>query len=853
MVMEVELPDGNIAEFPDDMSKEQIQGVLAKQFPTTRQMGAPGFGGAQNILKPSTRGGIAETFGVGQEDVDIESGAEFITRLDASFSETDDEIYAKFRDKHPKGKIQRVNIPSSVIGEGGETLLSDVESRIVFKYDWEDPKEKIKTFEDVGVMSIGDFADVVGPLAKAIPEIATTLVTKNPTSMGTFGKLFGVTATTHLAEEGIEEARGFQRQTLSQVLGDAFVQGTLSGAFGVGGRLGTEAANLTTLKGVALAPEERKLLMQYNMLKKHGVSVEEITAAQGAQYSAILQRLQAQSEASSRFMKEKLARQQISAERALEDLPSIKKSSYDLDEGIKSLLSSQYKKYGDEFVAKIKATSPREVGGDVQSAFTKWVKDSNIGVSAAYDDVERLVATSETPLIFDVTPALSKVKEIENAVLADARGTGVPGEVVDTMGNPTNKVMMQGQPLNVADVPTGRLLGIVNDIKALEGAQTNYEAIKQLRTRAGELIESWPWDASYNKGAAKRLYGTLTDVLMNPTGDVVPAYKHLMGRATEMAKARFDVLDKPTIQNIIKSENPSKLAVRFGSPLEMTDEVMAVLRQYPEKREAFQSLTKQNILFNRGGALNSLEEWHLKDPEGLSFILGSSKQKKDFFDLADQFDKLNNSNLKKIAEKDSTTLSVADAIMKGDIQSKEFGGLLKELGGVNGEGHKMLQSSLITRVVNKVVTTDPSSGIASVNNKLLDKEIKTLMDTKAFALLSKEQREKLVGIDAYVKLISPKGKDTGTSLETTSLIAGLKHPSRFLTSVHGLGMNELIARVLSNKSFGRAMLGAGKQRYESDNLIAASLLAKAFLDEEPGASGLPVIPSRGQNRGEMVQ
>lgn len=33
MVIEVELPNGDIAEFPDDMSQEQIIGVLQKQFP----------------------------------------------------------------------------------------------------------------------------------------------------------------------------------------------------------------------------------------------------------------------------------------------------------------------------------------------------------------------------------------------------------------------------------------------------------------------------------------------------------------------------------------------------------------------------------------------------------------------------------------------------------------------------------------------------------------------------------------------------------------------------------------------------------------------------------------------------
>src|ERR1700722_17962404 len=42
MPKRIQLPDGNIGEFPDSMSNEQIEGVLQKQFPKTPAP-KPGF------------------------------------------------------------------------------------------------------------------------------------------------------------------------------------------------------------------------------------------------------------------------------------------------------------------------------------------------------------------------------------------------------------------------------------------------------------------------------------------------------------------------------------------------------------------------------------------------------------------------------------------------------------------------------------------------------------------------------------------------------------------------------------------------------------------------------------------
>lgn len=788
------------------------------------------------------RNAMAFELGVAPDEIDTQSGAGFLDRLDFSFSDNDAEIVAKFKAKYPNGVIRRVVVPDFSTDKavarhasGSQRRALSGGPRLVFKFDQDDPDEKLKTIEDYGRVSLGDVADIGGPAAKIAPAVAASFLV-GPGALPQAAAAFGGTAVGHLAKEGVEEVRGYQLQPWSEVAKQTLGEGAIAGATAGGLGLARNAINVGTGGGLLnIAPEDRAAQAR---VASSGLDLEPLTAPQLAPEHKVLQRLSRQAASTSTQSQNQMRLQEMSAEQALR---SLKDSANATDIGRQTMRVTE-KTFREKWFKTLKAdkgfVSPEKGGRALQGAGKDFVSGSRNVVRAAYDKADT-AAAAEQP-VFNLQPALQQIKEIEDSVRAALPDQTAPLGM-HVPGTPGGPAIVSGGSMNVAATPQGQLLDVIRDIKAIAPEQTNYEVVKQLRTRLFDLIDNHPWNWDFNKHQALNLYKTLTGVLERPANGA-PEFVQAFKTANQAAAERFSILERPSLQRIIKADQPAKLASTYALPGQFTEEVYQALRAHsPEKLKQFQRSAQLQILQKPSGAMKAVTDWIRRDPDGFSRIVPAA-ERKAFLDTAQNVDRLASDKAVTLLNQQTRASQYVRTLLK-DQDPAGVDEAIRAVGGHGTKGHKLLRAGAIEDTVASVTEKGPR-GYLVVDHDRLKSHIETMKKSGVWEkVLTRDDRVKLAALDDYTRLLQ-SGKDVGTSLEAAQEIGKLKHPTTFLSGLHQLSMNSLIARFLVSPASTKFLIGGGRQ-FNFSTVRRLGLVVGTIADDlEAGEQGPAPLPKQ---------
>jgi len=783
---------------------------------------------------------ISDVTGIKPEDIDTSTGGDFFDRVDYSASDTDEEVVNKFSTKYPEGSMFRVAIPrKNVLGR-----LIQPDARLIFKYDNQDEKEKWKTVEDLGV-SFSDVGDLAAPAAKAAVTIAGGAATGGSSIVTQMLAYGGAAAGAHLIKEGIEELRGTQLQPVGDVLEQAGMEGAITAGMAGAGAAITKGLNIATGAGaLGQHPEIAKLLKDINKAKKAGLTTESLMVHQKTPENMIISRLGAQAESTSKSAQHRLITQKASAFNALIEQQG--SQSLAGKRKILGLVRKTYNKEINNLKNQFGRITPRQTDRAIAEGMDDFVRSSKVKVSLKYNAADD-AAARENPT-FDLTPAQDKGSQIHSLVLGEAQDIAKKVEVpgISIKGTQITKprqktVVMQPLPINVANTPEGQLIGVINDLNKLKPDQANYEVIKQLRTRTGNIIETWPWEASVNKGQAKSLYSSLTRVLENPTNKS-PAFVKAHSEASASAKARYDFLDAVPIRQMIKMEPSGKLIQQLSKPNALTDVHMKLFndKSFPkEKLSSIKQGIKGQIVLDENGAIQAIQKYRMDDPEAWRFLVKKNEEK-TIYSIANDIDKLNGSNIGQVINSGTKVTAILDDLLlkKGTTR----GDVLDVAKSLGPQGKEQLRFAIYDDIINKTQVT--LKGSLTVDKNALGKVIKDYKDFGIWdsPILTKSDRSKLQGLKSYLDLIFFRGTDPGVSLEAAQAITNLKHPLTFMKGVHQLTVNSLTAKFLSSKIADKLIVGRGKDYFSSRPLIKTGIIMKGLLEgTEPGDESMTPI------------
>lgn len=619
--------------------------------------------------------------------------------------------------------------------------------------------------------------------------------------------------------------------------GEDRIGNTLTGAkWGMGGGLGfygvVRLANV--LRGteglIKQHPEVAELNKMVQKAREKGLKIEPLMIHQKTPENMITGRIGAQAESTSKIAQHRLANQQASTVPALNQAKSADITKYQAGKVILSTADKAYKGKLENLKNALPRITRRKAGKALKGGMQDFVEKSRKHVSNLYNKVDD-AAKAENP-IYDLSYAKDTSSDIRRLVLAKRPGKEVESPIINIKGESIRNTPIEVSPINVAATPEGRLIGILDDIDDITDIQTNYNVLKQLRTRTGELIETWPWDASVNKGQAKRLYKALSDIMNNPVNNA-PKTVEAHIAASSAARARFESLDSPSIRRIIQSDNPFKVSEDFGNIGGLTDEVMNEITKWsPQKSQIFKQYVKNNkILMEGDSALKNIREWQLKDPEAYRFIVPKNEEA-DLIRLAVKTDEIRNSNIGVLVRSQTkareafNTLINQPGTSKSDIET-----IINSFGGRGTKGHRALRAAIYEDIIDKTVETGKFSSV--IDKAKLNKLLSEYEKTGAINILTRDDRIKIKGLQSYLRLINMRGKDPGVSLEAAQAITNLKHPATFIAGVHQLGVNSIMARMLMSDRLSGIIFGSGAKAWQvpGNTAMKSGAIMDAFLED----------------------
>jgi len=807
------------------------------------------------IDKDTPQESVSKALSVPRDLVDT-SGADFMTRLDFSFSDDIEDIRIKFKKQYPQGEVYRLSYnpqyKSTKPGEEGPHSKKTIDTLVYRERAYDENGEilpitkdsKVKTIEglDTGYNDIADLGGPALPMAGAIlaPYLAPPGIIYAALSMGT-GYALGELAKHEINIFGFDSDMS-QKEALVDAAREGRDMAVLMAI--TGGAYKTTKWALQRGASVAMSESspELKAVQQRAMkfVEEQKGRMPTLDADQLLQENMIAQRLGRQARSTASKAKHKSVAQQHAAAQTLdaESAGSIEV----IGKKLINIAKRQYRTTKNRILDSIygRGRTTLEQGGRSLTTGSKvWQKNEKLRMGAAWTQVDDAAAKSSP--VFSLNTATveggSTVRQVawdvKNFVNAEAG-------------------MLKAQGVNVAETPIGKLQGIISDIDKISSTQTNYQVLKQLRTRVGQVIEQWPWNSSVNSSQARRLYAALSDSMMNPVNlnPLTAQYSQLASKASGVSKAYYDMLDDAAIRRIIQSSTPASLAADIGKPGSLTPNVRELIDKMPAQyaKRFKESVIYNDVLLNPGGSVASLEKWELTHPEGLQFLLPSKAAKRQLYGVAQDMDTLRASNFAKAIEADAKATDAARTMLltKGTGPSET-----KALAASVGEdGVNLLRKGIYHDIVDRSVSATGKYGIPNVNRDTLAAAIKEYKATGAWQhILNPADRLKINGMKAYVDLLYKGAADAGVSLEAAQAITALKSPVTFMSGARVLAVNAIMARVMESRAFTEWAISHNLDKPIVLNLAQSKtrwlgLISEALLEGmEPTQNVNPVSPA----------
>ncbi|MEK9751635.1 MAG: hypothetical protein VW338_00265 [Rhodospirillaceae bacterium] len=788
---------------------------IAEQIRARREVieasgGVAGIRARQEVREVTREGQIAES--VGQATLGPPGLQDTGARADIGLSNSFIEKKMKFHSYYPEGNF--IEKPDPMAPSNPIILFRPNQETPFAKFD----AEAMETFEP-----FGDLADIAGEVPAVVLE---ALVGKGRSVLGSMLRNFWASTTGDAMREAVEDARGFQKDEIDQII----VRGVGQGAFAAAG-VGTTVAVSGPLNWLRGAPAigvkegaQRAQTMAANL------GVPRLHPGQVSDWP-LLQKLTGQARETMPDLQRYERDQRSATSRALLGLR---------DEDVSRALGDDLSKLHDDArkqVVEAAIKNPRhlsEGGSAIQNGIKEYEDLSRMAVNKKYADARAI----ETP-DFDPSSALAVARNIEEE--AAALGRDLPKDVTDAIASLRN--------FDPAAEPTTLSSGVVIDATAkLRAIRTDLWDMKTLPVGGTATPEQ-----RQSARLAGQLYTAIGRVLDDPK-NTTPEFRKAWSEAAQEASARFTTMEKLIVVKAARDETPAQLALRLAKPNQVDN--LRTLREImpDDKWKAFTDAAISDMVDSRN--INSLAG-HLRsfDKETLNTLLSPTEQI-TLKQVAERIDRLNDLGLPDMLGRQARRGDIAyDLLVKGDRgKTKTF----TEMIGANPAVRKEVRAGLIDSLIARNV--DTVEGLRVIKWEQYNRDLDKMLDNGALKFLTPNDVRVLRDLKVVGQFL-PDASDAGTSIAAASTASGIfrGRPTALLTAgrLWGLG------RLLTTESGQRALLGSDRKVFRGAQYpalrvagaIAAELLSDFSGGEEtPGAREEPQAPAEiGQRDASSAQ
>lgn len=697
-------------------------------------------------------------------------------RADIGLSTTFEEKRAKFLDKFPEGDFVQARDP-----RGGSTIL--------FR---KSPEEDFAEF-DAPMLErfelIGDLTDISGEIPSALAEI---LVTRGGGLARQALSIFAGNITGEAAKEGIEELRGFQKETFGEVATRSLLEAGISAGAVVPSTVVTGPLN--SFRGaplIRIAPGARVGQQAAEIL-----GVPRLLPSQVAQ-SPLVRALGGQSAALVSTIGEYVRQQNQAAVGVIMRLRQ---------PGLVRLLKGELKKLHDEGSEQILDAS-RIIGTDLTEGGTAI----QAGI-AEYDDLARAVVDRsylDARAVAEPEFSTIALRDVATEVKARAAQLGPDGASVSTLADRVLE-LDPDLPMQVLNLPSGEVV---------EFSAT--DQLRRLRTQAFDLKRPEPGNiARAQHREASKLKAVLDKTLNEAQGseEFVKAWQ----RANGLAADRFSTMEKLAIIQASRTETPAIMADRLAKPLQVDN--LKILKETipPDQFRVFQDAVKTDLISS--GNIDKLSTRLDAFDKATLDLLFEPADQRALAVTAANWEKLQSLQIQDVLARQKTQAGIINELTRTG-QTRRIAALAEA-----AQSRPALKRSIRAGILDDVwqKSTREIENEFIVDAGALRTELARLRDSGADAFLEPGDVTNLRRLTEFVEFV-PAAQDTGTSLQRASAAASMRELGLegFRTLIENFGMG----RLLTSKIFNRIMSGTGAESLPFNEIrVLAAVLADVSTD-----------------------
>lgn len=684
---------------------------------------------------------------VGQEFLGQPGLDETLFRADLGLSDTFEEQRLKFLDKFPDGDFVFVpRVPEEVSASGrGPTILFRRSSSEQFA------ELDARVLERVEIL--GDIADMSGAAPGMALEAVAALLTRGASLAMQSMAIFAANVTGELLKEGVEELRGFQLESPGTVVGRAGMEAgiaTLTGGAAdiiIGGplRFARGSAFLTLRPGAQAAQASAEAL-----------GIDRLLPTQVAN-SPIIRKIGNQLAGTTQSVNDWVVNQHNQAVSALVRLrrPDLARLLSDDP----AVLTEMHQEAIDQVVTAARHGEPSlsVTGTGLGQGIVEYDELASTLINRQYDNARRI----ETPT-FDTATAKAVANDVLTGTQVEraAGGAAMRADPIDPRVQTIAEQIRDANP----NLPTTNA-GTLQEADAVAQLRAWRSQLWDLKTpNPGELFRQQHRDAA-------RLFSAVDQVLKDPT-NASPAFLSAWTRANELARGRFDTLEKIIITQAGKTEVPAQLARKLIQP-DQVDNLRLLrdtMRDSPEgarKWDQFRAGARGFFLEDRNiHNLNNLLDTF--DDDTLNIIMNRAEVR-DLRRIADQVERIDAIDLPGIARRQSDAgEAIREAVRNGN--TRQISDLVDLVKGLRPDDARRLdiRAGMMENIYRDVVNAE--LGFSVVDADRLAATLTELRTSGAIDLLTPDDIRVLENLETVAPWLPSVG-DMGASLEAASVAA----------------------------------------------------------------------------------
>ena len=403
---------------------------------------------------------------------------------------------------------------------------------------------------------------------------------------------------------------------------------------------------------------------------------------------------------------------------------------------------------------------------------------------------------------------------------------------------------------------TGRIAHLKKLLASVDTEQVNsaqaFNALKKIRTVAGDMMKSDPAFRDWKDNPAVGLYRELSTVMKNPVNRA-PGYVEAFKDANLLTEWKAGFLGDNAIRKTLDTQGAAPfLRELVGDPEGiLTPKFRELMDLAPEgQRKSMRLAAQQAILDSQDpvAAIDRINRASNQSP--YQYLFDSDVDRKAFEQTAERMSRLYNSPMGQLFQnrgKQYDTLKFALGEVKVPAQARD---LWKQM---PTEDRGMIREAIIDNAVRASLQMK-DGGEQVVGFKALGLKIEDLKQRGLWGLLTEEQQKRVQGMKSYYRVALSQAGDVGASLENAAVNAAMKDliipitpgtVGRAMEAGRTMTVNKILAKYLSNPERTKSLVNRLRRGEAGGPMVpagigvvlAAPFAATAVIEGGPGAVG----------------